>query len=80
MSDSKNWNPFPGAQEEFFNSPVESAEVHTVYSPDEQAARDRYIELIEAEQRAYFERIEPYIRALTAIKGTPRIVIKTGLR
>lgn len=56
------------------------ADVHYVYSPQEQAARAHLIELIEAEKRAYLERIEPYIQRLSNIQGTPRMVIRTGLR
>lgn len=55
-------------------------EVYYTYTPQEQAARDELIRLIEAEKRAFYERIEPYLKRLANIQGRPNIVIKTGLR
>lgn len=67
--------------EGIMNRGLQEAEVHVIYAPAEQAARAELIALIEAEKRAYFERIEPYIRKLSTIPGRPTFVIKTaGLR
>jgi len=62
------------------NDRSQLADVHYVYSPHEQAQREELIRLIEAEKRAFHERIEPYLKKLAAIHGTPRMIIRTGLR
>jgi hypothetical protein len=59
---------------------IDTAEVHYTYTPAEQEARKRLLELIEAERRDFLARVEPYVQQLGQIKGTPFFIIKTGLR
>lgn len=58
----------------------ELGEVYYTYTPQEQATRDNLISLIEAEKRAYMERVEPYLKRLANIPGTPHFVVKTSPR
>ena len=60
--------------------PPDSASVYYTYTPQQEAARAQLIELIEAEKRAYLERVEPYVKRLANIQGTPHFIIRTGLR
>jgi hypothetical protein len=45
-----------------------SAVIKRSYTPAQQEARERLIAMIEAEQRAFLRRIEPYQEALTQIE------------
>jgi hypothetical protein len=56
------------------------ADVHYTYTAAEEEARQRLIELIETERRAFLARVEPYVQQLAQIRGTPRFIIRTGLR
>ena len=56
------------------------ADVYYTYTPDQEAARHELIERIEAEKRAYMDRVEPYLKMLANIQGTPHIIIRSALR
>jgi len=56
--------------------PNEIGEVHYTYTPQEEAARRQLIDLIEMEKRAFLERIEPYVKRLGSIQGTPHWLIR----
>lgn len=60
----------------------QKATMHLRYTEEQKAVREDLIRLIEAEKRAYYERIEPYLKKLEAIEATamPTIVIQTALR
>jgi hypothetical protein len=51
-------------------------EVFYTYTLEERAARSELIEAIEAEKRMYLERIDPYVKLLANIQGTPHIVVR----
>ena len=56
------------------------ATVHYTFTPQQQAAREDIIALIDAEKAAYYARVEPLLKRLEAIRGTPHVVIRNGLR
>lgn len=59
---------------------TESVEVFYTYSPAQQEARAEIIKRIEAEKTAYLERVEPLLRLLGNIQGTPHVVVRTAPR
>lgn len=84
----RQWDPMEGSvitdpyrsAEELWRDPSTHAEVYYTYTTAEGNERKHIIDLIEAEKRAYYARVEPLMQQLARIHGKPHFVVRTGPR